>query len=121
MRAPVDPGQARRSLSRDDCLDLLAPGGRGRVAATMKAAPVIIPVTFALLGEDVVVRPRPSDGLSRALTNAVVAFETDDVDSDGRTRWEVHVTAVAGTHIGEGGVAGFRLSSEIMTGWRATG
>jgi len=107
------------SLTRAACLALLAPGGRGRVAATMKAAPIIIPVTFSLFGEDVVFSPGGSDVLSRAVKNSVVAFETDHVDGDGRTVWDVHVTGVAGTFAGEGEQPGFRLSSEVMTGWRA--
>jgi hypothetical protein len=106
-------------LTRAACLALLAPGGRGRVAATMKAAPIIIPVTFSLFGEDVVFSPGVSDALSRAVKNSVVAFETDHVDGNGQRVWDVHVTGVAGTFTKQGEEPGFRLSSEVMTGWRA--
>ena len=44
----AEPSSARLSLTRGECLELLTAGGHGRVAATMKAVPVIIPVTFML-------------------------------------------------------------------------
>jgi uncharacterized protein len=115
------PATSRESLSRADCLALLAPGGRGRVAATSRAVPIIIPVTFSLLGEDVVFvlgREDGRDALARAVANSVVAFETDQVGSDGHSRWDVHATGVA-TTCREAATPGFRLSTEIVSGWRA--
>jgi nitroimidazol reductase NimA-like FMN-containing flavoprotein (pyridoxamine 5'-phosphate oxidase superfamily) len=111
----------RRSLTRAACLALLAPGGHGRVAATMRAIPIIIPVSFTLLGEDVVFSPGSGEGLPRAVADSVVAFETDHVGSDGRAVWDVHVTGVARALSDEAQARGFRLSSEIITGWRAGG
>jgi len=107
------------SLSRAACLALLEAGGRGRVAATMRAVPIIIPVSFTLFGEDVVFSPGLGEGFSRAVANSVVAFETDCVGSDGSVRWDVQVTAVATAITGQGRAAGFRLSTEIITGWQA--
>jgi len=89
------------------------------VAATMRAVPVIIPVTFVLFGEDVVFSPGAEAGLSRAVANSVVAFETDHVGSNGRSVWGVHVTGVARTLTNEASNPDFRLSSEIITGWGA--
>jgi nitroimidazol reductase NimA-like FMN-containing flavoprotein (pyridoxamine 5'-phosphate oxidase superfamily) len=112
---------ARQSLTRAACLELLARGGHGRVAATMRAVPIIIPVSFKLLGEDVIFSPGLGEGLSRAIANSVVAFETDEVGSDGRALWDVHVTGVARTFTDAKEAPGFRLPSEIVTGWRAGG
>jgi len=81
-------------LSRDECVALLAPGGVGRVAVTMRALPVILPVGFSLVGEDVVFDTSAGTRLAAAVAGAVVAFEADDVDPTGRA-WSVCVTGVA--------------------------
>lgn len=106
------------TLARAACLALLAPGGHGRVAATMRAVPIIIPVTFVILGEDVVFSPGVGPGLSRAVADSVVAFEADQVGSDGQALWEVHVTGVARALTQTTNAPDFRLSSEIIAGWR---
>jgi nitroimidazol reductase NimA-like FMN-containing flavoprotein (pyridoxamine 5'-phosphate oxidase superfamily) len=111
----------RQSLTRPACLALLAPGGHGRVAATMRAVPIIIPVSFTLVGEEVVFTPGLGEGLSRAVTDAVVAFETDHAGVDGHLGWGVHVTGVAMSTTSETDVPTFRLSTEIIAGWRAHG
>jgi nitroimidazol reductase NimA-like FMN-containing flavoprotein (pyridoxamine 5'-phosphate oxidase superfamily) len=111
---------AREPLSRASCLELLAPGGHGRVAATMRAIPVIIAVRFALVGDEVVFNAGRGEGVARAIGGSVVAFEADQVGPDGRALWEVHVTGVARTVKG-GASPDFRLSSEIVTGWRSGG
>jgi hypothetical protein len=112
------PATTRQSLSRADCLNLLAPGGRGRVAATTRAIPIIIPVNFTLFGDEVVFFiPGPEEGLSRAVADSVVAFETDHVGPDGHPRWGVHVTGIARTFV-DADTGAFRLSSEIISGWR---
>ncbi len=90
----VVPGSTR-TLARAECLDLLAGGGLGRVAATVAAVPVVYPVAFGLLGEDVVFRTSPGSRLQRAVENAVVAFEADDVDGSCRTGWVVQVVGMA--------------------------
>ena len=119
MVVPAQP-PPRQSLTRAECLALLAPGGHGRVAATTRAVPIIIPVAFTLVGEVLVFTPGSGEVLSRTVENSVVAFETDQRGSDGHAAWEVHVTGVATTLTDNANAPGFRLSSEIMTGWVAT-
>jgi nitroimidazol reductase NimA-like FMN-containing flavoprotein (pyridoxamine 5'-phosphate oxidase superfamily) len=109
----------RRSLSRKGCLALLAAGGHGRVAASMRAIPVIIPVSFTLVGDEVVFKHGYGEALTPAVAGSVIAFETDHLGSDGRTEWEVHVTGVATTLSKRTEACGFRLSSQIVTGWQA--
>ncbi len=113
------PLSARRPLSRVDCLTLLATGGHGRIAASMRAVPVILPVTFVMSGNDVVFDPGQAVGVSRAVTNCVIAFETDHVGSDGRAEWDIHVTGVASQDQQQTSAPTFRLSTEILAGWRA--
>ena len=91
------PALTRQSLDRAACLELLAPGGHGRVAATMRAVPVIIPVTFTLFGEDLMFSPGSGPDVARAVADSVVAFETDAIGPDGCAVWDVHVTGVART------------------------
>jgi hypothetical protein len=82
----------------------------------MRAVPVIIPVRFIVFGEDVIFTPGPGAGVSRAIEDAVVAFETDGLGDDGRPLWEVHVTGVARAFTQAPRASAFRLSAEIMTG-----
>ena len=110
----------RRSLNRAACLELLAPGGHGRVAATMRAVPVIIPVTFTLFGEDIMISPGAQPDMARAVAGAVVAFETDAIGPDGCAVWDVHVTGVARTLTPDTEPRRFRLSSEVISGWQTT-
>jgi len=84
----------------------------------MGAVPVIIPVNYVLSGDDVVFSPGAGEALSRAVAESVVAFEADKVGSDGCAVWDVHVTGVARTLPETTCAPGFRLSSEITTGWR---
>jgi hypothetical protein len=89
------------------------------VAATMRAVPVIIPVTFTASGDDVVFSPGCGEGLAHAVADSVIAFETDRVGVDGRVLWEVHVTGVARRVTSDVTASEFRLSSEIVSGWRS--
>lgn len=118
-RGATDVGRSRRVLPRSVCLDLLAPGGRGRVAATMRAIPVVIPVTFRLVGGDVVFVPGRGEGRAEAVENSVVAFETDQLESDNNTMWDIHVTGVARSIPGDTRGPSFLLSSDIMIGWKS--
>lgn len=118
-RDTVRAGRSRQALSRAACLDLLAPGGRGRVAATMRAIPVVIPVTFSLLGGDVVFVPGVGEGRAKAVENSVVAFETDQVEADGNTMWDIHVTGVARTIPGDSQSPRFLLPSDLVAGWKS--
>ncbi len=81
-------------LAREECLDLLRTSTLGRVAATIAALPVVLPVNYGVLGGDVVFRTGVGTKLATAVTNAVVAFEVDQVGSD-RTGWSVLVTGIA--------------------------
>lgn len=80
-------------LSRADCLDLLGDSGLGRVAVTMNALPVVLPVCYAVLDEDVIIRTGTGTKLSAAVNHAVVTFEVDRLEGD--DRWSVSVTGVA--------------------------
>jgi len=80
-------------LSRADSFELLGDSGMGRVAVTMGALPVVLPVCYAVLDDDVIIRTGTGTKLSAAVDHAVVTFEVDRLEGD--DRWSVCVTGVA--------------------------
>lgn len=88
----VGHGPLLQELSQAECLLLLARGGLGRVAVSVRARPHIFPVNYALDGTDVVFVSGRGTKLDAATRGAVVAFEIDGVDSLARTGWSVEVT-----------------------------
>jgi nitroimidazol reductase NimA-like FMN-containing flavoprotein (pyridoxamine 5'-phosphate oxidase superfamily) len=83
-------------LGRDDCLRLVALATLGRIGFTSGALPMVLPVSFHLDGERILVRTGRGSQLDAALQNvAVVAFEVDEFDPVRHTGWSVAVTGVA--------------------------
>ena len=82
-------------LSRQECLDLLAHVGIGRVVLNLSDIPVAFPVNVALLDEDVVFATDKGSKLDAALHRNVVSLEADGVDRLYHTGWSVLVTGVA--------------------------
>ncbi|MEU7816968.1 pyridoxamine 5'-phosphate oxidase family protein [Pseudonocardia sp. NPDC049154] len=77
-------------LDRAECLTLLASEGVGRVVVTQKSLPAAHPVHYVLDGEEVVFRTPRGSTLAAAVLHAVVAFQADDVDLEGRSGWTVY-------------------------------
>jgi uncharacterized protein len=82
-------------LPRAVCLHLLAEAHVGRIALSMGALPVVLPVNFAMCDDDILVRTAPGTKLEAAATNAVVAFEVDNVDPVYHTGWSVLAQGIA--------------------------
>lgn len=82
-------------LERDECLRLLGSVRLGRVAITSGALPLVLPVRFGLVGEEIVFRTGEGTKLDAATRNAVVAFEADWFDADDGSGWSVVVTGMA--------------------------
>jgi nitroimidazol reductase NimA-like FMN-containing flavoprotein (pyridoxamine 5'-phosphate oxidase superfamily) len=81
MKADAPPRQ-RRPLLRSECLELLALAPRGRVALSDRALPIIVPVSYRLVGDAIEI-----EATGRILTNAgakghVVCFEADSSGPD---------------------------------------
>ena len=88
-------GEMLEVLNREECLELLASAEIGRIAVSIGALPVILPVHIAMLDEDAVLRTGPGTKLDAAVANAVVALEADwfsPVDGSG---WSVLVQGMA--------------------------
>jgi nitroimidazol reductase NimA-like FMN-containing flavoprotein (pyridoxamine 5'-phosphate oxidase superfamily) len=82
-------------LDREACLQLLAASTFGRVAITAKALPVILPVGYRLVGDEIVFRTTAGTKLDAATHGAVVAFEVDAMDPVEHSGWSVLVTGMA--------------------------
>jgi uncharacterized protein len=82
-------------LGRAESLRLLSGSSVGRLAVTMGALPVILPVNFLLDGGRVLIRTTTGTKLDAATRNAVVAFEVDEVDPFAHGGWSVCVMGIA--------------------------
>jgi nitroimidazol reductase NimA-like FMN-containing flavoprotein (pyridoxamine 5'-phosphate oxidase superfamily) len=86
-----------RQMSREQCLAALRDTRIGRIAATHRALPVIVPINYVLDDNAIVFRTDPDGLLAGACRGTVVAFEIDELDPSGRSGWSVLVVGVADT------------------------
>ncbi len=82
-------------LDRTECLRLLREAAIGRIALSHRALPTVVPVSFALDDDRILVRTGDGARLHAAQSDAVVAFEVDDFDVERGTGWSVLVTGRA--------------------------
>lgn len=90
-------GESRslESVSRRDSIELLSSVVVGRVVFTHSALPAVVPVTFAVLDDAVVLRTSAGTRLAAAADRGVLALEADGIDPVARTGWSVVVTGLA--------------------------
>src|SRR4029453_2001517 len=77
-------------LDSDECRRLLAQDEIGRVSVVIGATPMILPVNYALDGDDIVFRTMPGSKLDVGQGHA--AFEVDSFDRQKKAGWSVLVT-----------------------------
>ncbi len=82
-------------LDREDSLRLLETATLGRLCLTSGALPTVLPVSFRLHGDTIVICTGPGRKLASATHDAVVAFEADAFDAARRSGWSVVVIGVA--------------------------
>lgn len=83
------PGSLSR-IARQECLALLGSRRVGRLAYVARpGVPDVVPVNYALHGDDVLVRSGPGPKLQAADRGEVLVLQVDDVDEDARTGWSV--------------------------------
>ena len=82
-------------LDREESLRLLATATLGRLGLTSGALPTVLPVTFRLDSERVLVRTGRGSKLDAATQNTVVAFEVDDFDPLYHSGWSVVIVGMA--------------------------
>ncbi len=76
-------------LSFDECLELMASSGVGRVAFLADGEIEVLPVNYTVEGARVAFRTANGSKLEAAVEQAVVAFEVDAYDDSERTGWSV--------------------------------
>lgn len=86
---------AMQVLCREECLTLIRNEPVGRVAMVVCGVPVVVPVNFAVLGEDVVFRTGTGSKLVVAVERGLLTLEVDSVDVEMRSGWSVLVTGGA--------------------------
>jgi hypothetical protein len=79
------------ALSERECWDLLAAASVGRLALSVRALPVILPVQYHLDGRKLAVCLGHHDLPERALDETIVAFAADSIDPVTRSGWSVQV------------------------------
>src|SRR5262249_6633125 len=77
-------------LDSGACRRLLADEEIGRVAVVIGATPMILPVNYALDGNDIVFRTMPGSRIHVGRGHA--AFEVDEFDREKQSGWSVLVT-----------------------------
>jgi uncharacterized protein len=68
-------------LNYEECLELLARSSFGRIGVKIAEDPVVLPVYYALIDDEVVFRTDPGTKLIAAVLETRVAFEVDDRDA----------------------------------------
>ncbi|MGW2485834.1 helix-turn-helix domain-containing protein [Streptomyces sp. NPDC001606] len=96
---PAGIGQAARyarlgELDEQECRELLATHGVGRVSVSTEGAPVVVPVNYSVVDGAIVFRTSPGSVTTRGLGHEV-AFEVDRVDDALSQGWSVLVRGTA--------------------------
>jgi Pyridoxamine 5'-phosphate oxidase len=78
-------------LSERECWRLLATVSVGRLALSVHALPVIVPVQYYLDGRRLAVCLGHIELPERSLDETIIAFGADSIDPVARSGWSVHV------------------------------
>jgi hypothetical protein len=95
------PDRVIEELDEDTCLQLISPGGVGRIAYAGRFGLVVLPVNYALHDGAVVFRTAEHGPLDEDLRTGIdgaeykVAFEIDDIDLASRQGWSVLIQGPA--------------------------
>jgi len=84
-----------RLLTRTECLALLPSAEVGRIAVSTQALPLILPVSFMVDQDRIVISTQNGTTLDTSTDNTVIAFQADGSSSQLSGGWSVHVTGIA--------------------------
>jgi len=88
-------------LDEDQCLELIAPGGIGRIGYAGRSGPVVLPVNYVLREGAILFRTAEHGPLDEDLRTGItgadyqVAFEIDNIDLAGHQGWSVLIQGPA--------------------------
>ena len=83
------------TLERDACRRLLAGRHVGRLAYSGPFGPRILPLSYTVIDEYVLLLTSPRSDAAREIPQRWVAFEVDDLDEELREGWSVQVRGFA--------------------------
>jgi uncharacterized protein len=101
-------GVAFDILTESECRARLSLHSVGRIALSLHALPVILPVNYVLHGETIVFRTTPGTKFSAALSRSVIAFEIDEYEPNLDRGWSVVVQGIAETVTDEDQIVALR-------------
>src|SRR4051794_33234321 len=78
-------------LTTDECYQRLRKAHLGRVALSVDALPLVLPVHFVMLGPDPVFRTEQGAKLQAASNGNILCLEIDEADPEFHTGWSVVV------------------------------
>ncbi|GAA4947553.1 hypothetical protein GCM10023224_34040 [Streptomonospora halophila] len=112
--ATAAPDPAIRPLGTRECLELIGPGGVGRVAftETAGAAPLVLPVNYTL-SEGAVVFRTAAGGVIARHTPGPMSFQVDRLDGGTSEGWSVLATGRAETVDDEARLARLRAHHTV--------
>lgn len=84
-------------LTRNECVELLAANGIGRIVFVDGGQPLALPVNYAWFEDTVVFRTGDGQKLAAAASGQRVAFEIDEIDNETREGTSVLVKGTART------------------------
>ena len=82
---------ASDSFSDEQCMTLLSRAQFGRVALSLRALPIVVPVRYMLSHGDLLFTAA-GDELQRALHGNIAALQADGFEEDSGQRWSVFAT-----------------------------
>ena len=98
-------GRSLVPLGAEECWRLLGSDTVGRLVYTYQALPAVVPVSYAVRDESVLVRTSAHSRIGQLPEGTVVAFEVDDVDRRTRTGWSVVLVGTTETVADDDGSA----------------
>lgn len=78
-------------LEIEECLRLLRSKSVGRLGLSAGSLPIVLPVRYVVDDDRILLGTGRDTRMAAATSDAVVAFEVDDFDSDAMTGWSVMV------------------------------
>lgn len=91
----ADTGFGFDELECNECRQLLEHARHGHIAISVEAMPMIVPVFYAVLDDQVVYRSTLGPAFAAATSNVVVAFQVDHLDETSGEGWTVVVQGIA--------------------------
>ena len=85
------PSVVSREISPARCGELLASHCRGRIAWTAPDGPQMLPVSYTMLNQRIILRTSPYGVLSQLVRRQAVAFEVEELQPDSSSGWTVLV------------------------------